>query len=137
MVSRAKGFGLSFGASVAAVLLAGAIFLALAAWGGASPGAGSPLRWGVVLLPQALAAAAAGFSAATLGAVAINALGFFLPQAAAAVLGFLLFAHPGGPGGLAGLVGTWLFWAELGAFYLAALLLVGLSSAVARALFRR
>ena len=70
---------------------------------------------GVVVLPVAVALAAAGALARSAAAILLNALAFLLPQVAAALAVFFVFAQPGGAGGPGLVLTTGEFWVKVGA----------------------
>jgi len=124
----ARGFLLTLTASAAGSALSGTVAAGVLLRHPPGSSGPHPALWVIVAFPVAAALACAGALARTARAVALNSLAFLLPQAAAAVGVFFLFAHPGGPGGEALLLATAEFWLKLAGAYVLVTALVGVSS---------
>jgi hypothetical protein len=128
MSFEARAFLLTLAASTGGAALSGAAAaVALMRHPPGSPGP-YPALWVIVVLPVAAALACAGALTRTAKAVALNSLAFLLPQAAAAVGVFFLFAHPGGLNGEMLILTTAEFWLKLAGAYALVTALVGASS---------
>jgi hypothetical protein len=128
MQPEARGFLISLAASAGGAVLSGAAGAVVISTYPPGSGGASPALWGLVVLPVAVALAAAGALARTAAAVFLNSLAYLLPQLVAALAVFFLFAHPGGASGQGLVLATLEFWVKVAAVYAAVVVLVGVSS---------
>jgi len=128
MQPEARGFLVTLAASAGGALLTGAAAATIVSlYPPGTPGA-SPALWGLAVLPVAVALVVAGALARTIAAVLLNSLAGLLPQLAAALAVFFLFAHPGGAGGQGLVLATAEFWLKVAAAYGVVTMLVGIAS---------
>jgi hypothetical protein len=128
MRPAARAFLLSLAASAGGASLTGALAAVVISLHPPGSGGAPPALWGMAMLPVAAALAVAGALARTAGAVFLNSLAFWLPQAIAALAVFFLFAHPGGSGGEGLLLATSEFWLKAAAVYALVVVFVGAAS---------
>ena len=128
MQPEARGFLVTLAASAGGAILSGAAAAIVVSLHPPGSGGAPPALWGLVVLPVAAALAAAGALARTAAAVFLNSLAYLLPQLAAGLAVFFLFAHPGGAGGQALVLATLEFWVKVAAVYAVVTVLVGIAS---------
>lgn len=116
---------LTLAASAGAALLTGAAAAVVISLFPPGSGGAAPAVWGIVMLPVAATLVVAGSLARSAPAVFLNSLAWLLPQLAAGVGVFFLFAHPGGAGGQGFVLTTLEFWVKVAAAYAAVVVLVG------------
>jgi len=128
MQPDARGFLVSLAASAGGAVLSGAGAAVLVSLYPPGSDGASPALWGLVVLPVAAALVITGALARTTAAIFLNGLAYLLPQLAAALGVFFLFAHPGDAGGPGLILATPEFWLEVAAAYAVVTILVGVAS---------
>jgi len=128
MHADARRFLITLAASVVGAAASGAGAAVVVSLYPPGSGGASPVVWGLVALPVAVALVLAGALARTPTAVFLNSLAYLLPQLIAVLGVFFLFAHPGGAGGQGLVLATVEFWVEVGAAYAVVVVLVGFAS---------
>lgn len=128
MQPAVRRFLVTLAASAGGAALSGAATAVVVSLYPSGSGGASPALWGLVVLPVAVALVVAGALARTAAAVFLNSLAYLLPQLAAALAVFFLFAHPGGAGGQGLVLATLEFWVKVAAAYAVVVVLVGVAS---------
>ena len=128
MQSGPRGFLVSLAASAAGASLSGAAAALLVSLYPPGSGGASPALWGLAVLPVAAALVVAGALARSAAAIFLNGLAYLLPQLAAALGVFFLFAHPGGAGGQGLVLSTPEFWFKVAAAYAVVVVLLWIAS---------
>jgi hypothetical protein len=128
MQAQARGFFVSLAASAGGATLSGIAAAIVVSLYPPGTGGASPALWGAVVLPVAVALVVAGALARHAAAVFLNSLAYLLPQLAAGLAVFFLFAHPGGAGGQGLILTTLEFWVKVAAAYAVVTVLVGIAS---------
>ena len=128
MQPETRGFLVSLAASAGGAALSGAAAAAIVSIYPPGSGGAPAALWGAAVVPVAVALVTAGSLARRASAVLLNSLAFLLPQLAAALGVFYVFAHPGGAGGQGLVLTTVEFWIKVAAAYAASAVLVGTAS---------
>ena len=126
MRREARGFLVTLAASAGGALLSGAAAAVVVSLHPPGSAGASPALWGLAVLPVAAALVVAGALARTAVDVLVNGLAYLLPQLAAGLGVFFVFAHPGGAGGPGLILATLEFWVKVAAAYALVVVFVGL-----------